>query len=114
MICTRQAYQAANTAEPARLARDEYPRLYKAVEKFAPAFERQWYTENKTAGFDVQDICLGGLMRRIDSCRRRLTDYLSGKVTLIEELECELIPMSKANIRSTVHNYIDIASANII
>ncbi len=111
---TREAYQAKDNETLSVLAREEYPKLYKAVEKFALAFEKQWYTENKTYGFDVQDIRIGGLIRRIDSCRRRLTDYLSGKVTRIEELECELIPMSKANIRSTVHNYIDIASANII
>lgn len=110
-IRTRCAYRAKDLEELKRLANEEYTRLYKAVDRFALAFEKQWYTENKTAGFDVQDIRLGGLMRRIDSCRRRLLDYVSGKISFIEELECELIPLDEAPI---IHNYTEIASPNLI
>ena len=34
---------------------------------------------------------LGGLLRRTDSCRRRLLDYTSGKIDEIPELAFELL-----------------------
>ena len=57
--------------------------MSRRLAKFAAAFEKQWYAENKTAGFDVQELRLGGLLRRTDSCRRRLLDYASGKIDRI-------------------------------
>ena len=73
------------------LAKKDYVKAYKAIEKFALAFEKQWNIENKPTGFDVQDIRLGGLLRRTDSCRRRLLDYTSGKIDEIPELAFELL-----------------------
>ena len=54
-------------------------------------YAKQWNIENKPTGFDVQDIRLGGLLRRTDSCRRRLLDYTSGKIDEIPELAFELL-----------------------
>jgi hypothetical protein len=98
-VKTRAAYKAGDKAELARLAREEYAEVARRLAKFAAAFEKQWYTENKTAGFDVQDLRLGGLLRRTDSCRRRLLDYASGKIDRIEELECELLPLVKGDMQ---------------
>ena len=47
---------------------------------------------DKPQGFDVQDIRLGGCLRRLESCRHRLLDYVDGKVDSIPELEGELLP----------------------
>ena len=43
--------------------------------------------ENKPHGFDVQDLRLGGLMKRLDSCRERLQELYDGSIEVIEELE---------------------------
>jgi hypothetical protein len=48
--------------------------------------------DNKSYGFDVQDIRLAGVRARLESCRRRIYDYLDGRVDSIEELERELLP----------------------
>ena len=64
---------------------------------FHRAFEKLWFTENKPYGFEVQDLRLGGLMQRIDSCRRRLKDYVNGKLESIPELEEELLPIPMDN-----------------
>jgi hypothetical protein len=56
------------------------------------AFEKQWNRENRPTGFDVQEIRLGGLWQRVDSCRRRLLDYVNGKVSEIPELAVTLLP----------------------
>ena len=52
----------------------------------------QWMIDNKPYGFDVQDIRLAGVRARVESCRKRILDYLDGKVERIEELECEILP----------------------
>ena len=45
--------------------------------------------ENKSYGFEIQDIRLGGLMTRITHCKEVILDYISGRISKIEELECE-------------------------
>ena len=89
---TRAAYRKGDLAELLRLAECDYVNTLKALKKFHSALERQWYLENKPSGFDVQDIRLGGLEKRIESCRKRLIAYARGKLDRIEELECEILP----------------------
>ncbi len=108
---TRKAYQAGDKAELLRLANEAYAPLYKMVDRFARAFEKQWFAENKTCGFDVQDIRLGGVMRRIDACRRRLVAYAKGEIDRIEELEAELIPLDGYK---PTHRYREMVTANVL
>ncbi len=89
----RTAYAKGDKEELRRLAEEDYAKVIKLVDVFARAFEKQWFIENKTCGFDVQDIRIGGLIRRLDACRRRLLDYSKGNIGRIEELEGELLPV---------------------
>lgn len=87
---TRAAYAADDrTALTALLA--DYDALLPLLERFYDAFRAQWLGENKPQGFEVQDVRLGGLMQRVRSCRRTLTEYLEGKTASIEELEQPLL-----------------------
>ena len=110
-VKTRAAYKAGDKAELARLAREEYAEVSRRLAKFINAFEKQWYTENKTAGFDVQELRLGGLLQRTDSCRRRLLDFANGKIGRIEELECDLLPLVKGD---TQHSYAKTATLCVL
>ena len=110
-VKTRAAYKAGDKAELARLAREEYAEVSRRLAKFITAFEKQWYTENKTAGFDVQELRLGGLLQRTDSCRRRLLDFANGKIGRIEELECDLLPLVKGD---TQHSYAKTATLCVL
>ena len=93
---TRAAYKAGDKEELLRLANEDYTAAYKAIGAFAKSFERQWNLDNKTYGFEVHDIRLGGLMKRVDSCRRRLIDYANGRIDRIAELEEEILPSPKS------------------
>jgi hypothetical protein len=88
---TRQAYQLGDRDALRALVTNDYALLKRLVKRFARAFEAQWYRENRPSGFDVQEIRLGGLIYRIDSCRRRLLDYLDGRVAEIPELSVEIV-----------------------
>ena len=67
------------------------------MREFGDVYEKQWFYDNKTIGFDVQDLRIGGAERRLSAARRRLLDYVLGKIELIEELECEILPVEDVN-----------------
>ena len=93
---TRKAYEAGDKAELERLAKNEYVKVEKLIRVFARAFEKQWFTDNKPHGFDIQDQRIGALLYRTDACRRRILDYVSGKIERIEELDEALLPFREA------------------
>ena len=96
-ILTRAAYKAGDKEALRRLANEDYATVKKRIDRYAAAFEKQWMTENKSFGFEVQHARLGGLILRTDACRRRLLDYVNGKIDKIEELEAELLPIGRGN-----------------
>ncbi len=87
---TRAAYQSKDEKALAALV-EEYQRCEWLLEKFYAAYRKVWYKENKPHGFDVQDLRLGGLARRLRSCKERLEEYLSGEEKSIPELEEKLL-----------------------
>ncbi len=94
---TRKAYEAGDKTELKRLAENEYAEVKKRLSVFIRAFEKQWMRDNKPHGFDVQEMRLGALLYRIDSCRRRILSYANGKIDRIEELDEKLLPYKKKN-----------------
>ena len=116
-IRTRRAYKAGDKEELRRLANEDYARAIKLADIFGKAFEKQWFCENKTCGFDVQDIRIGGLIRRLSACRKRLLDYADGRINAIEELEGEILPFkSSAPVGESLsyNNYRGSATANLL
>lgn len=47
--------------------------------------------DNKAFGYEVIELWLGGLLKRLESCRKRIQAYLQGEIAQIEELEVELL-----------------------
>ena len=117
---TRNAYESGDKAELKHLAENEYLLVTKRIKAFSRAFEKQWMADNKPHGFDVQELRLGGLLYRTDSCRRRILDYVNGRIDRIEELDEKLLPygekgksfnLNKAPLTATVniihHNHVE-------
>ena len=90
-VKTRAAYKAGNKAELIRLAKEDYTEAHRALGVFIKTFEKQWMKENKPHGFEVQHSRLGGLLCRLDYCKRCLLDYASGKLSSIPELEEDIL-----------------------
>ncbi len=86
----REAYKSGDR-EKLRGIADEIPLVVSDLNEFLKAFRNQWYCENKTFGFETQEIRIGGLRERLNSARDRILDYLEGKVSEIEELESEIL-----------------------
>ncbi len=112
-ICnkTRDAYNNKNNNEIDSVISD-YKKMIKRTEDFYKTFKKQWFTENKPHGFDVQDIRIGGLIYRMRSCLDRLTEYRNGNIKNIPELDEELIQLSTE--RLNYNNWINTVSTNSI
>ena len=92
-VRTRKAYKTNDRKQLKVLVKD-YKSLEKKLDDFYSAFFTLWHTDNKPQGFEVQDVRLGGLIRRVKSCRLRLHAYLKGDLEKIDELEEEILPYS--------------------
>lgn len=88
-IRTRKAYQKRDTEELGEIVK-RYIETEKRLDIFYKNFKDMWFRENKPHGWEVQDIRLGGLARRIASCKERINAYISGEITDIPELEEEI------------------------
>ncbi len=86
-ILARDAYKKGDRDALAALAGEKIPKIIAELDDFLIAFRAQWYAENKTFGFGVQEIRIGGLKARLESTALRLGEYAAGKIEKIEELE---------------------------
>ena len=110
---TRRAYEAGDKAELRRLAEEDYPTAIKRIKIHEKAFEKQWMCENKACGFDIQHQRFGGLLFRLDACRKRILDYTNGNLDRIEELDEKLLPYGEAET-SGMYNGVCYSTTNIV
>lgn len=89
-LSTRNAYKSGDK-KLLETVLSRYDETLEALEDFYKCFERQWMWENKSHGFDVQDLRLGGLQQRIRHCKMILERYVHGEEQRIEELEEPLL-----------------------
>lgn len=85
----KQAYDGKNRKMLQSISERELPELLSRIDKLHGALREQWFCENKAFGFDVQDIRLGALKERVRAAKLRIDDFLSGRVSELEELEQE-------------------------
>ena len=64
-----------------------YDETIRRTERFLLCYRKQWLTENKPFGLEIQEIRIGGLIARLKACRERLKSFSDGKIERIEELE---------------------------
>ena len=113
-VKTREAYKNGDKETLLRLVNEDYAPLEKLIPEFHKAFEKRWFAENKTSGFDIQDLRLGAILQRTKSCKKRLLDYLNGKIDKIEELECEILPYGTKNYPGEYNSYMLYSSCNVL
>ena len=113
----RAAYQAGDK-EALRSIIPDMKEVVKRLNKYHKAYRNQWLIENKNVGFEIQDLRIGGLIKRVESSIDILSDYLSGKIPDIYELEQELLdPTGEGKVehcRPLLRDYKDIVSPNDI
>lgn len=115
----KAAYDQKDKRAIQKIAEEELPELIELLDEFTDAFTRSWHRENKSFGFEVQNIRLGGLKARLEYISTRLRAYVSGEIAEVEELEIDRLPFSYAEgyiDRNHVHinKWSEIVSTNIM
>ena len=90
----RTAYDAGDREKLREIAGEAIPQLLGKLDRFYQDFRKQWMSENKAFGFEVQSLRIGGLRQRILEVQQRLEEYLSGELAEIDELEKPVLPFA--------------------
>lgn len=86
----RTAYRAGDRGALAACAADCRKAASLAGE-FLSDLRAVWMAENKPYGFETQELRIGGIAARLESCAGRVEAYLSGELAGIPELEEQLL-----------------------
>ena len=90
----RAAYDAGDREKLREIAEEAIPQLLEKLDRFYQDFRKQWMSENKAFGFEVQSLRIGGLRQRILEVQQRMEEYLSGELAEIDELEKPVLPFA--------------------
>ena len=117
-VRTREAYLSQDRETLAQLI-PVYDELLVRIDGFYDVFRQQWMRDNKSFGFDVQDLRIGGLIQRVKHCRLTLQAYLAGELERIEELEQPVLDIyGKGEEGNGVHtnfnSWKNIATASVV
>ena len=111
-----RAYKDGNKDLLKDYAENILPRLMEAVKQLRLSHRDYFYTEYKPIGWEILDVRYGSVICGTDTAIKRLTDYLSGKISAIEELEEERLsffPEGKFPVPPNI-NFSTICSASTI
>lgn len=86
------AYQNKNISELKKISEEILPKLYNDTKILRHSHREHFFDEYKPIGWEILDIRYGGLLMRIDTTKKRLDDFISGKIEKIDELEEERLP----------------------
>lgn len=113
-IRLKKAYMAGDKETLKKLADEEFPPMQVLVRQVYEAFRELWYRENKSIGFELQEMRFGALLLRNENCQRMIYEYLNGELTEIQELELPRLPghYGKEGKGVWFNSYIQTISAN--
>ncbi|MCR4587692.1 MAG: beta-N-acetylhexosaminidase [Lachnospiraceae bacterium] len=95
-VVLRKAYQAGEKQKLKQIKDETLPEILMRLERFYTVFREQWMKENKSFGFEVQTVRIGGLIQRLKDIEKLLEKYLSGDISSIDELETKALPVGYA------------------
>ena len=98
------AYRANDKQTLEKIVREDLPFALELLDVFCKKYEARYLCENKPFGFECACMRLGGLKERMSFALRRISDYLDGKISSIDELDEEHLPLGYATDR-TEDNY---------
>ena len=114
----RSAYLAKDEKTLQEITEQEIPLLLQRMEAFYASFRAQWNRENKSFGFEVQTVRLGGLMQRLKDVQGILQAYLRKEIPSVMELDEPVKPFhyfENNDIQSLNYNlWTDIVSTSKI
>lgn len=111
----KKAYMENDKEMLKKLADEEFPPMQILVRQVYEAFRTLWYRENKSIGFEMQEMRFGALLLRNENCQRMIYEYLNGQLPVIQELELPRLPghYGKEGKGERFNSYIQTISTNV-
>lgn len=98
----RKAYQANDVETLKRIADQRIPCLIRRLKIFEKGFFQQWMIENKDNGYHTHDNRLWGLVKRLQTTKVLIEEYLDGKRTEIYQLKDEVLMLDGDDALNTI------------
>ena len=85
-IRTREAYLNRDMVKLKEIVADCDEMIIR-IKNFHKLHQARWFKDYKPHGFDVQDLRIGALLQRTESCKNRLEMLINGEIEEIPELD---------------------------
>ena len=96
-----------------KICDETYPAAIKKLRALYASVKRVWSRENKPFGAEVQALRFGGLITRLEDCRKTLKNYIDGDIDAIKELEEPTLPYADIT-KPILATHLRIASPGVI
>jgi len=93
-IRLKNNYEAQDHQSLRNILNQDLPQLKDKLEHLKELHYEEWMNDFKPFGWETLDIRYGGLLARIETSIKRLSEYLDGKLACIPELEQERLKFS--------------------
>ncbi len=90
----KHAYDKKDFIRLREIAEVKILEVIKRLDQFKRDFRYQWHKENKSFGFEIQLIRLGGLKERLYYAKEQILLWTEGGIEQIDELEVERLPFA--------------------
>ena len=110
----KTAYRNGDKTALAAIVEEDFPQVLALLDEYHDAFRAQWMAYNKPFGFEVQDIRTGGVKERLNTAAVRLTQYISGELDALEELEQPDLPFHHKAVTDRLNNWKKSATASVM
>lgn len=107
-----KAYNNNNKIALKEYAEHTLPELHKRVKKLHIIHRNLFMKQHKPIGWEILDIRYGGVIIRCETAIERISDYLNGKISNLEELEEDRLSCWNTNVVPACVNYSQLCSAS--
>lgn len=98
----RKAYQANDTEQLEIIANEQISCLIRKLRTFEKGFFQQWMLENKDNGYHTHDNRIGGLIKRLQTVKILVNEYIEGKRAEIYQLKDEVLTIEGDDALNTI------------
>lgn len=88
----KTSYEASDLLTLKTICEKEIPDTIENLKVMKTLREDLWMSDAKPWGYELMDVKLGGVITRLESTKRRVLNYLDGKIPCLEELEEKRLP----------------------
>ena len=89
------AWKAKDRVALARLAKTDFPALIAKMRAFMESYRADWYATSQPFGFERIQKRNAAALARLEEAKRRLDDWLDGRIATVEELDETLKPFGR-------------------